>query len=286
MLQFSIIRPGFLVSLKTTVRGGVSYSRRDIAAPVATDGAPAAAADPAAEVSAWETVRAIADAAEHRRAIETRGRCRTLIVRHCAQSSFGLLCPEANEPALSAAIREAQNLADEFNRGARFSRVEVFTLAGRIADNDVQAARAISSEVRELVAAMESGIKAADPAAIREAADKARNLAGMLDPDVGAKVSDAIKAARTAAREIVKRAGKAGETAADVVASLQLESLQRARFAVLDFEAAATDAEAAAPAAAVDARALDLMPETAPDAAPAPAPVAAPVMPSLDIMGA
>ena len=134
MLQFSIIRPGFLVSLKTTVRGGVSYSRRDIAAPVATDGAPAAAADPAAEVSAWETVRAIADAAEHRRAIETRGRCRTLIVRHCAQSSFGLLCPEANEPELSAAIREAQQLADEFNRGARFSRVEVFTLAGRIAD--------------------------------------------------------------------------------------------------------------------------------------------------------
>lgn len=264
-MQVSIIRPGFLVSLKTTVRGGVTYARRDIPAPVATDGA-APATETAAEVSAWETVRAIADAAEHKRAIETRGRCRTLIVRHCALSSFGLLCPESNAEALAEAIREAQEHADQFNRGARFSRVEVFALAGRIADNDVQAARAIASEVRDLVGAMQSGIKSADPDAIREAANKARSLAGMLDPDVGLKVSEAIKAARTAAREIVRRVGKAGETAAEVVQSLQLEALDRARFAVLDLEAAPVDAEAdEAPAPIIEARALDLMPETLPE---------------------
>lgn len=272
-MQVSVIRPGSLVSLKTTIRGGVSYARRDVV-PVHAEGA--------AEVSTWETTRQVADAEEHRAAVEVRGRCRTLIVRHCAQSSFGLLCPMTNESALQSAIIEAQQLADEFNRGATYSRIEVFALLGRIADNDLQAARAIGAEVRDLVAAMERGIKAADPEAIREAANKARQLSGMLDPAVSGAVSDAIKAARSAAREIVRRVEKDGERAADVVAGLQLEALDRARFAVLDIEPATVDSEAAEPSAAADARALDLFGNdsdaSADDSAePMPAPIVAPV---------
>lgn len=249
-MRVSVIRPGYLVSLKTTVRGGVTYQRADLPADAPAYGTVA--------VSRWETTRAIADPAEHTRAIETRGRCRTMITRVCAPSSFGLLCPQSREPELTEAIRAAQSLADAFNVGATHTRIEVFALAGRVADNDLQAARAIGAEVRELVDSMRDGIAAADPESIREAANKARALAGMLSADASAAVSDAIKAARAAAREIVRRVEKQGETAASVVQSLQLQALDRGRFAVLDVDVSSETEEPAADAEPMAGRALDL----------------------------
>lgn len=266
-MRVSTIRPGLLVSLKTSVRGGVTYTRRDLATEAAEVGAAEteAAAAARAVVSTWETTRVIADAEEHRRAIETRGRCRSVISRECIGSSFGLLCPQARETQLQDAIGEAQRIAAEFNATARHTRIDVFTLTGRVASDDVQAARAIAWEVRELVANMEAGIRAADPAAIREAANKARDLAGMLAPEVAGSVSDAIEAARKAAREIVRRVQRDGERAADVVQSLRLEAFDGSRFAALDLDGA-TDAPAQvmpAESRAVEIEAADLAPESA-----------------------
>ena len=263
-MKTSIIRPGMLVGLKTAIRGGVTYQKLDLE--------PTHATEDGTQRARWETTREIADAVEHERATQTRSRVRTLITRQCCNTSFGLLCPDAREENLQAAIVEADLLVNAFNLEAEHTNIDFRVLVGRVANDDVQAARAIGSEVRDLLATMESSIKAADPGAIREAATKARQLAGMLSADAQGKVKDAITEARNAATEIVRRVEKAGEVASIVVDELTLTKLKAARFAVLDLstEEAPPPEVAAAPAPA--APAIDF----APVANVYPQPVAAP----------
>lgn len=276
-MQTTIIRPGLLVSLKTNVRGGVTYQKRTIEADHAIG---------AARVATWETTREIADADEHAAAIVARGKARTAVARICCASTFGLLCPQAREAELREAIDDAQRIADAHNTGAKCTRLEVFVITGRIADNDEQAARAISSEVRDLIAAMESGVRAADPESIREAANKARALSGMLSADAQTAVSKAIAEVRSIARDIVRRVEKSGEQAATIVQGLRLESLQAARFAVLDIIEPDADADAGE-ALPLAGRSLDFEPDADSGDAPAmAAPLAAmsaPVQPAFEL---
>ncbi len=258
----TIIRPGLLVSLKTSLTGGVSYEKTELEADHAVeDGGQRRRAR-------WETTRHIADAAEHEAAVTTRSKARSLITRVCCPSSFGLLCPQGREAELREAVAAAQVLVTAHNAKATATRVEVFVITGRVADSDEEAARAIGAEVRDLIAAMERGIKAAKPEEIREAASKARALAGMLSEETQRKVNSAIVEARTIASEIVQRVGKAGESAASVVDGLKLAALTEARFAVLDI--AEQDERQATLDLAPDAgRAVDLVPETAAAGEPA-----------------
>jgi len=253
-MQSSTLRPGLLVSLATRINGGVSYSKRTIeSAHLTSEGA---------ERARWETERTIADAEEFDRAKVARSKARNMVTGVCAASAFGLLCPESRVSDLEEAVSAARRIADEFNAGARLSRVSVYVITGRIAPDDVEAVRAINSEVRELLAAMADGVRSLDPKAIRDAADRARNLGAMLSPEAAARVSRAIEVARSAARKIVK----AGEQAAGVIDAAVVRAITDQRVAFLDFD----DAEEVAPAEpAVDGRALDLAPVAEMMAAPA-----------------
>lgn len=233
-MQVSTLKPGLLVSVKTTIRGGVQYVRTDI--------------EPEHQVgdgrrASWQTERAITDAEEFDAAIKVRSEARATITRVCCPSSFGLLCPEDKEQELTDAIATARQLVSEFNATARCSKVEVFSIAGRIAQDDLQAARAIASEVRDLMRDMEEGIKRADVEAIRKAATAAKAMQGMLSASVADRVGEAITQARSAARELVKRVGKAGELAADVVAELNINRIESARFAFLDLDDTSEEVE-------------------------------------------
>jgi hypothetical protein len=105
---------------------------------------------------------------------------------------------------------------------------------------------------------IQAGIAAADPERIREAANKARAIGGMLSEDTGKQVSEAIAQARKVARELVKRVQGAGEQAAVVVAQCNVQAIERARFAFLDLEG-----QAPAQAMPMPARGLDLAPPPA-----------------------
>lgn len=265
-MEHRLIRPGLLISLKTAVRGGVRYEKLELEAE---------RKEGAASVARWETRREITDADEHKAGIVARGKARTAITRVCMQSTFGLLCPTVREEALADGIAEAQAIAEKFNASAKTTRLEVLCLTGRIADSDVEAAKAISAEMRDLLGAIEAGIRAADPEAIRDAANRARAVSGMLTEEAQGKVSKAVAEARAIAKDIILRVSKSGETAASVVQDLKLEALQSARFAVLDIDGG----EAPAPSiAAPAAPGIDLVPI---DAAPAAMPVAP--VPQLDL---
>jgi hypothetical protein len=178
----------------------------------------------------------ITDPVEWARAIKVRAEARSLVTRVCCPSEFGLLCPATSEPQLAEAVQAARALAEVHNAEAGVSRIEVYVMTGRVAQDDVEATRAISAEIRGMIEAMRDGIAAANPAAIREAANKARSLGAMLSEDAQAKVNGAIQQAREAARVIVKRVVNEGEVAAAVVTSIKLDAIEGARFAFLDLE--------------------------------------------------
>ncbi len=243
-MRTSLLKPGLLVSLKTAVRGGVFYDRATIEGEHLSE--------TGARVSRWETTKQIPDPEEFERASGVRGKTRSMITAVCCKSAFGLLCPLARETELTDAIAEARKLASAYNGGTERLAVEVFVLVGRIAQDDAEAARAIAAEMRDLMDEMERGIKAADPDAIRDAANRARALGGMLSAETSAKVSEAIEDARKAAREIVKRVEKAGEQAATVVAEMSVARIASARFAFLDVSEAPIVASEAPAARGID----------------------------------
>lgn len=216
------IKPGIMVALSVQCKGGVQYSKRDLEDRI-EDGT---------EVSKWETVRTIADKAEFKRATKVRTDIRHAITKVCLSTPFGELCPQANEAELDAAIEKGRALAREWNATSRYSRVFLYVLKGRIAETDEEAAQAVAAQVRELLNEMARNVREADVEAIRKTAIKAKAIGQMLEGDAGDQVGEAIKAARTAAREIAKRVIKKGEDAEEVLAEINLAPINVARFAL------------------------------------------------------
>lgn len=247
MTKMQTLRPGLLVSLKTSVRGNLRYEKRMIeAAHVTKDGT---------QKAKWETERTVMDPVENEAARIARSKASTAIRRVCAHSAFGLLCPEADAENLEAAMVEAREIVEAFNATATLSRLSVYVITGRIAPDDVEAVKAINSEVRDLIEEMETGLKNLDVSVVRDAANRARNLGNMLAPEAAGRVQVAIETARTAARQIVK----AGEQAAAEVDKATLRRLTEMRTSFLDLDEAK---EVAAPKA--QGRAVDLAPEDKP----------------------
>lgn len=226
------MKPGILVALRTTVAGGVQYERRTLEA----DDRGENEEGTTTAISKWETTKVVQDPDEVERATAARGKAGAEIRKLCTRTSFGLLCALANEGELNEAILRARTIAEEFNATATHSRVGVYVLKGHIASTDEEAARAIGDEVRELVEAMNSGISGLDVERIRDAAKRAREMSEILSDADAEVLTEAVKAARIAARVIVKRIQEDGEQAAIVLADIQRGAIEKARFAFLDLE--------------------------------------------------
>lgn len=243
-LRTSTIRPGLLVALKTTVTGNVHYHKQELSAKQ----------EAGAEVVKWETERTIKDPKEFKAAGQVRMKARGFVLGVCAQSTFGLLCPEDNASKLADAIAKARKLADDFNEKAKVTRVNINVIAGRVAQDDVEATRAINGEVRELMDRMENGVKRLDVEMIRDAAKRAKALSSIVAPGASEQLQTAIDVARTAASKLVK----AGETAAKEVDKEALKALKASRTAFLDIDIDDQASKKPIIKAKVKARALDL----------------------------
>lgn len=242
-MRTTTLKPGIIVLLKTKIVGGVEYQKTDLTAPDAP---------PGADAKRWETTRIVGNPEAWEQARTARSRAQTAVRGACIKSDFGLLCPVAREEQLTSAVDEAQGIAETFNAsdGARVAgiRVEVFVISGRIATDDAQAMRAISSEVRGLLEQMQAGIAATDVDAIRAAASRARAMGAMLDEQSAGHVHRAIAEAREVAKAIVRRVQGEGETAEKVLADFKLSELSAARFAFLDLDGGTSAARDQLPA--------------------------------------
>lgn len=236
------LRPGLLVSLKTSVTGNVKYMPHERTVRIDEDGK---------EITEIETTRVIADPQEFKRAGEARSKARSIIGGVCVGSNFGLLCPERDKEQLDKALADARAVVDAFNATATMTHVRVYAMIGRVASDDVEAVRSINSEVSDLLSKMETGLRNLDVKSIRQAANDAKAIGQMLAPDAAVRVQMAVEAARNAARQMVK----AGETAAVEVDLRAVRTITDMRTAFLDLDEAA---DVAAPKQ--EARALDLTP--------------------------
>jgi hypothetical protein len=269
-MKTATIRPGLLVAFRTSLTGGVGYTRIDLdtgltEAELREKAKLAGTAVPA--VARWETTRTIDDPEEYERASKARGKVSTEIRAVCAATSFGLLCPEGREADLDMAMEKAHALVQAHNDSAACTRLSVYILKGRIAGTDEEAARAITQEVRGLIDDMNRGIERLNPKEIRDAATRAQEVSRMLTADIAGKVGAAVDAARRAARQIVKRVEKDGEIGAVVLADIQRGAIEHARIAFLDLEDdAPNSAEAPMPAMSLQ-RVAGLDVDTAPLAA-------------------
>jgi hypothetical protein len=257
------IKPCILVSLHTSVNGGVTYMRRTLDASTTPEGLTVPAQATERDVERWETTKIVEDKVEHERAEDARKKARSEISKLCIKSAFGLICPIAYESELSEAIDRAHKIATGFNEDptTRYTRVSLFVMRGHVASTDEEAAKAIGDEVRRLVSQMDAGIGKLDVKAIREAADKARSLAATLSDEQSEIVGEAVKAARAAAKTIVKRVEKDGEAAAIVLADIRRGAIEKARIAFLDLDdapASADDSEQAPVANVQRVAGLDL----------------------------
>jgi len=218
----STLRPGLLVSCSLRTRGNVSYQKTDLEYANTEN----------AEHKKWETSRTISDKEEWERAKKARSAAGVAIRKVCAQSAFGLLCPESDKDELDAAIKEARKIVETFNDEAGLTRLHFFIMVGRVAADDVEAVKAINSEVRELMTTMETGLKNLDVAAVRKAANDAKQLGQMLTPEAQARVQVAIDLARKAATEI----NRAGEEGAVEIDNRTIRRIAEQRTSFLDMD--------------------------------------------------
>lgn len=221
------LKPGLLVSLKTSLRGGITYERVDLEKSGGTEDSP--------KVEKWNTTKVTIDPVEAERAVKVRGKLRSLISGVCVPSNFGLLCPVAKEAELIEAIKESREMAALANAGFVNTRVAVFVMVGRIAESDAEAARAVASELRDLFDEMESAITDGDVVRMRAAANKARPIVKMLDNGAAGKATAAIAEVRETATEITKRLTKQ-ESIATYLTEVKLRALPEAREAFLDLD--------------------------------------------------
>lgn len=243
-LPTSTLKPGFLIGLKTAVKGNVTYEKETLEEEhVLRNGA---------EKVKWATERTIADPEEHRAANQVRMKARLLIVNECANTGLGLLCPESNMQRLQLATKEAKRIIKEFNATSTLSKVSFGVVAGRVARDDVEATRAIKNEVRELIDAMAAGVKNLEPDTIRKAANQARNIVDMLNPTAAVSLKGVVDVSRSVARKITK----AGEAAAQTVDREAIKQIAQARTAFLEIEDEPINLEEAE----AEARAIEMEP--------------------------
>jgi hypothetical protein len=240
-LKVSTIRPGVLVTLKTTLTGNVRYFTTDIERDHMLD-------DGSREAE-WNTRRTIQDAAEHELAVKTRSKCRSLVTGVCTQGNF-LLCRQDRRDDLEKALAEAEALAAKFNATATVTRLGFFPVLTEVASDDVRAIKLINSEVRDLLDAMAKGVKNLDAKAIRAAANEAQSVGKMLTAEAQERLQASIDSVRKQARAIVK----ASETAAVEIDQTLFATLEQSRTAFLELDAPTADV--AAPEA--EGRGVDL----------------------------
>ena len=220
------IKPGFLISIKTTCNGGVQYQRMDIDTKGDGNGR---------EITEWQTTRVIEDKDEHQRSVLVRAKCSNMLRLACISTPFGYICPESKMDSFMEIYEDAQRRALEFNASASYTRITVNMMRGRIATDDDAAIKSMMSEMETLAQTMTSAIARGDVKAIRDAATMAKQMGGMLDETAQEKVTKAVEAARKAARDIVKRVEKKGEKLEQVIGEQNVSPIDQMRVAFLDF---------------------------------------------------
>lgn len=223
MTEVKMLKPGILVSIKTSQSGNRSYQKQELERAHLTEGG--------VERSRWNTTKIVFDPEEAKAAAQIANRARYLVTRLCADTAHGPLCPVDRRDDLTAAINESRAMVRDFNESAVFSRVEVNVICGEIIADDLNTVRALFSETEKFMAEMQQGLAELDVKKVRAVCVKALDVGQMLSPEASATMTLAVNAARAACKKIVA----AGEQAAVEIDERAIHTIGVARSSFLDF---------------------------------------------------
>jgi hypothetical protein len=245
------IRPGYLISLKTSIQGGPRYTHNPLESSAASSDGP--------EIEKFITTKTTEDPEEYKRAVKLRGKARGLVESVLIPSDFGLLCLKAKKERYDEALKEAKEYIEFFNNTSRTCHIAIRSIAGEIVESDTEANQSIVGELRDLLTTVQNGVTEMDVKKIRAAADKLKDVGAMLDEDNQRKVVGAVKEAREVANQIAKMARKKATDIGDYVQTIKLKAVDEARFTFLDMDGPAEVSGDALPMA--PGRVLDIEPE-------------------------
>lgn len=219
------IQPGWLVSLKTRVRGNVKYFREDLGQTV----------EGLTQEAQWKTTRIIRDCSELTNAEQTRSAIGVAIRRNCIDTPFGLLLRNDRLADFDTAVESCKEVRDRFNAGAEHTRIEFYVVKGYIAENDVEAARSILAMVQSEVDNIRVALDNCDIDALRKASSNAKKFGQMLNESEADRVNGVVKIARQAARKLAKEIAERGTTMVEVAEVEEMKAaINETRFAFLD----------------------------------------------------
>lgn len=219
------IRPGILVGLRTSVKGGVEYTRLDKGIVEEDDGA---------VVEKWDTEKKTLDPEEHRLASAARNRARYLIKSTCAQTPFGLIAQD--EERLEESVRAAKQHIREFNQQAQHSIVQIHVIRARFAADDAEAAESIRAALQDLLERLEGLTARGDVDGVRNLCNQeANDLRRLIEESTGVteEFDAAIACARRNATEVNRRR-KAGEEMDAIRADINVQPIRAAHVTLLE----------------------------------------------------
>ena len=247
------LKPGVLVVVKSSVRGGAEYDRQELS----TDGLDPAGAK---QIRSWQTVQRVSDPDELAEARRVRGYAVGAIWNRASVTPYGLIVSDDRLEALAEAVERARERVDAFNAKARHVRVTLRVLKTRLVPEE--ASEAFEAEAEETLEDLEARVDAEslDVEETRKAADRATALAEVLDGSLASRVLAKIQEARAAATAAAREArGDGGNGGAATAAKKKKNRPKKADAELLEKAAArAGTAELVARAARSKVDALDV----------------------------
>jgi hypothetical protein len=218
------IKPGYFVSSKTELRGGVKRKKTDLRNDLKADGS---------QEREYQTEIKVKCKKEWEAAVALRAKVAGMVAGKCKLYPFGLACSEADLPKVEQAKAEAEELCNEFNKTSSFTTIHMHVSFWFIASDDVRAMQLYAKELEDLARQMRKAIDEGKVKEIREAARMAARFQMMLGEKESQQVGEAVKAARKAAMTISREVVKKGQQVEEVLPKIKTTAISRMRFAFL-----------------------------------------------------
>ena len=239
------LRDSVFLVLTTRLVGGIKYDREELGGDVKSG----------TEILEWKTRRTIENVEEHRKAVATRSKMRSIVTKNCISTMMGLICPKVDELKLDESLGEAERIAKEFNETAKTCRLGVIGMKWDVQSDNDKAAKLIAGQIKNMLSDLDAAIKEANVEKIREILASTKGLDETIPDNKGGTVlAEAMRAARVAATTIRREFEKKARDIEEVKRELDTTPIDSARAFFLDF---ADDVTPVAPGEALAAPEID-----------------------------
>lgn len=159
----------------------------------------------------WETHKVVLSVDEQKNLSSTRRLLRRKISSlGSIINDFGIYVPREFGNELEAAISVANDGVREYNKKAKYTRLQSNFTVFEIGGGDERVAKALYDNTVNLLEDMNEAIEKGDIKALRYSIKRMRGISSVLPPQTGKKLANQIKEAREAAKEAVKAQGDSG----------------------------------------------------------------------------